>query len=539
MKGGKMEWFKNTELSRNPAPAIFRFLLSGIRMVVGWHFLYEGMTKLFLPEWTSTGYLMGSQWLFSSLFHLIAETPLLLTIADQVTMWGLIAIGLALFLGMFTRTFSAAGAAFILLYYIAQPPLIGFVGEATGEGHYLIVNKNLIEFLILTAFIFIPRSYFYSLDRWWARISSKSAKTEGELLSDKSAARREFLKDLVALPFFAGFVYSVIQKRKWESFEERNLISQPSRVDATTGASPIGLSYKTLADLKEKVPHGKIGNYEISRMICGGNLISAFAHSRDLIYVSSLIKNYFSDEKVLETMDLCEACGINTIILRVDTNTLRIMKKYRRRNGKMHWIAQCKIRETDIASDIDAAVDHGAMGAYIHGGVADDCVAAGQVNLLLKSVDYIKQKKVLAGMAGHDLNVIVACEKAGLDPDFYMKTLNSGNYWTAGPRLKDDNWQPDPFSNIEPEYNKMVKDNIWEVTPRQTAEFMNSVKKPWISYKVLGAGAIQPKDGFQYAFENGADFACVGMFDFQIVENVNTLNDVLKSIETRRRPWYS
>jgi uncharacterized membrane protein YphA (DoxX/SURF4 family) len=497
------------------------------------------MAKLFAANWSSTGYLMGSKWLFSSLFHWIAENPILLAIADQVTIWGLMAIGLFLFFGLFTRAASAAAAIFILLYYIAQPPLIGFVGEATSEGRYLIVNKNLIEGLILTIFLFIPRTAFFGLDRWWSRTFAKSTEAENEILNDKKAARREFIKDLVTLPFFAGFVYSLFQKRQWESFEEKNLISQPSRVDATSGASPIGLSYKTLGDLKAKVPNGKIGNYEISRLICGGNLISAFAHSRDLIYVSSLVKNYFSDEKVLETMDLCEACGINTIILRVDNNTLRIMKKYRRRNGKMQWIAQVKILDIDIASDIDAAVDNGAMGAYIHGGVADECVAAGQVDLLLKSVDYIKQKKVLAGMAGHDLNVIAACEKAGLDPDFYMKTLNSGNYWTAGPRLKDHDWQPDPFTKIEPEYNNIVKDNIWEVTPRQTTEFMKSVKKPWISYKILGAGAINPKEGFQYAFENGADFACVGMFDFQVVENVNILNDVLNSNLTRTRPWFS
>ena len=80
----------------------------------------------------------------------------------------------------------------------------------------------------------------------------------------------------------------------------------------------------------------------------GGNLISGYAHSRDLIYVSNLVQSYFSDEKVLETMKICEVCGINTIILHVDANTLRIMEKYRKRNGKMHWIAQCKITEDEI-----------------------------------------------------------------------------------------------------------------------------------------------------------------------------------------------
>ena len=156
-----------------------------------------------------------------------------------------------------------------------------------------------------------------------------------------------------------------------------------------------------------------------------------------------------------------------------------------------------------------------------------------------KWFNYFHNKGVPLGVGGHEIEVAKTMEARGFPVDFYMKTLNSGNYWTAGPRLKDATWQPDPFSNIEPEYNKMVKDNIWEVTPRQTATYMQSVKKPWISYKVLGAGAIKPRDGFRYAFENGADFACVGMFDFQIVENVNILNEVLLNLGQRKRPWYA
>ncbi len=481
---------------------------------------------------------MGSHWFFSSFFHWIAETPGILTIVDQINIWGLILIGLFLFFGLFTRAVSAAGAFLLILYYVAQPPLIGFMGEATGEGHYLIVNKILIEGLILVVFLFLPQQVLYGLDRWFSRL--KNGQTDRDDLPTKDEGRREFLKDLVTVPLFGGFVYSVFKKQQWESFEERHLISQPSRTDATTGASPTGLSYTNLSELTAKVSSGKLGDFEISRMICGGNLISGYVHSRDLIYVSSLVQSYFTDERVLETMYLCEACGINTIILRVDTNTLRIMEKYRHRNGKMQWIAQVKIRDVDIKSDIDAAVDNGAMGAYIHGGVADECVAQGQVDLLVKGVDYIKKRGVLAGMAGHELDVIIECEKAGLDPDFYMKTLNSGNYWTAGPRLiQDPDWQPNPLTKVEPEYNKKIKDNIWEVTPRQTIEYMKTVKKPWIAYKVFGAGAIKPKEGLQYVFENGADFACVGMFDFQVVENVNLLNDILKGNLVRKRSWYS
>ena len=531
---GKKFTFNLSQMDRN---TVFRYLLTTTRIMIGWHFLYEGISKLFATNWTSIGYLLESHWLLSGFFHWIASNPPILKIVDFLNVWGLIFIGTGLFIGLFTRISSGAGAFIILLYYIANPPFVGFLSEATGEGHYLVVNKHLIEMAVLIIFVFIPRDMFYSVDRWFSRLTNKEP-AESEAKTVEKEGRREFLKDLISFPLLGGFAYGVFRKSQWESYEERHLISSPSRVDAATGASPMGVSFSDLSDLKAKVPCGKIGDYDISRLICGGNLISGYAHSRDLIYVSSLIKGYFTDERVCETMRLCEACGINTIILRVDRNTLKIMEKYRRRNGKIHWIAQTKIRENDIKSDIDAAIDNSAMAIYIQGNVSDDLVAKGKVDLIGEAIEYAKTRNVLAGIAGHDLEVPMACVKAGLKPDFYLKTLNSGNYWTAGPRLTNDsNWKPEPLTIVEPEYMKNSHDNIWSVTPQQTIEFMKQVKEPWISYKVLGAGAIHPKEGFQYAFENGADFACVGMFDFQIVEDSNILNDVLAGNIQRMRPW--
>lgn len=526
-------------IKTNSTDMITRYLLTGLRIFIGWHFLYEGISKLFAPHWTATGYLLESHWLFSDFFHWIAANPSVLKVVDLLNIWGLILIGLGLFFGLFTRIASAAGALLILLYYVASPPFVGFLGEATGEGHYLIVNKNLIEMVMLTLFVVLPKSMFYSLDRSLYRLFKKQEGTNQQPEPPQNEARRGFLKDFISLPIFGVFTYGLHRKRQWESIEERHLISQTKRgVDAVTGASPGGGSVMNLSELTDKVPAGKIKDLEISRLICGGNLISGFAHSRDLIYVSPLINNYFSDEKVIQTLQLCEHCGINTAILRVDKHTLRVLEKYRKRGGKIQWISQAKITKDDIYSDIDASIDNGADAVYIHGGVCDKFVAGKKSELLYQAVEHIKKRGVIAGIGAHDLRVPMACEKLGLDPDFYMKTLNSGNYWTAGPRLiEDPQWKPDPTTIVEPEYAKSTHDNIWATTPEQTIEYMKTVQKPWIGYKVLGAGAIGPKEGFKYAFANGADFICVGMFDFQIVEDANIVNAILKEDLQRERPW--
>jgi len=66
---------------------------------------------------------------------------------------------------------------------------------------------------------------------------------------------------------------------------------------------------------------------------------------------------------------------------------------------------------------------------------------------------------------------------------------------------------------------------------------MQTLEEPWIAFKTLAAGAIHPKDAFRWCFESGADFICVGMYDFQLVEDANLAHDVLSGNVLRKRPW--
>src|ERR1019366_8321512 len=114
----------------------------------------------------------------------------------------------------------------------------------------------------------------------------------------------------------------------------------------TFDTRPLKAQMKTTGPGKSKPaaappPWGRIGKLEVSRLICGGNLFSGFAHSGDLLYVSSLLRHYFSEDKILDTLQLCEESGINTAILRADDHIVGILKRYRKeRGGKLQWIAQ-------------------------------------------------------------------------------------------------------------------------------------------------------------------------------------------------------
>lgn len=136
-----------------------------LRVLVGWHFLYEGLTKLTAPSWSSAGYLKQARGPLADFFRGLAADPGQLANADLITMWGLTIVGACLILGLFTRASSLAGMGFVFLFYIATPPFIGYFYSIPSEGSYLIVNKNLIEIAAL-AVIFMTRSgLYYGLDR--------------------------------------------------------------------------------------------------------------------------------------------------------------------------------------------------------------------------------------------------------------------------------------------------------------------------------------------------------------------------------------
>lgn len=136
-----------------------------LRVLIGWHFLYEGLAKLINPYWSSAGYLSEAQWIFAGLFKIILSSPAVLSVVDFLNIWGLILIGLGLITGLLARPAAVAGMVLLALYYLANPPFIGYTYSAPSEGNYLFVNKNLVELAALWVLAVFPTGRVIGLDR--------------------------------------------------------------------------------------------------------------------------------------------------------------------------------------------------------------------------------------------------------------------------------------------------------------------------------------------------------------------------------------
>ncbi len=354
-------------------------------------------------------------------------------------------------------------------------------------------------------------------------------------LNAAKSTRREALKTILSAPVLGGIAVTAAAA----SLEESNLLAQmtvvnvdnkpevdvkaaPAESEGAEAVNPDGVTVATRKSwappkrphLKEKVPLSQLGKLQISRMFLGGNLIGGWAHSRDLIYVSDLVKAYHTKEKVFETFYLAEQCGINTFLGHYSLFNL-VGDYWKWTNGKMQFIADCSTTNLDV---INKVIDDGAAGTYMQGETTDRLVREGDFKAIEATLEGMRKRGVPSGLGAHRVETVRAIVEKGIVPDFWMKTFHTLDYWSA-------------------ENPKGERDNIFCRRPEETQAFMAERKEPWIAFKVLAAGALRPEQAFKHAFEGGADFICVGMYDFQVVQNANTVVSVLNSPLNRSRAW--
>ena len=374
------------------------------------------------------------------------------------------------------------------------------------------------------------------LKRLRERMAGRRAK--GRAHSRGRANRRELLGTLGVLPILGLFGS---QPSKGKPQDQADAVTEPTFVTRSdkqeyARLKSLDLSDPEVAARQRQMPTGKIGNLSVGRLISGSNLISMNMHARDLDYVRALAANYNTEERIFMTLKRCEEHGVNTIVLKNHNfKHFRLSKYWDEWGGNMKWIADVITR--DFSKFERLLVEHlelGASAAYLWGGASDIWYYEKKQGDIVKAFEIMKRYDIPVGIGAHRLEPIMFCEQEGLVPDFYIKTLHHDRYWSAHP--KENRRFMEMYEGDSNDHARF-HDNFWCDRHEQTVAFMQDVKIPWIAFKVLAAGAIPPEEGFQYAFESGADFICVGMFDFQVEEDAELAQGAIAQAKGRKRPW--
>jgi len=146
-----------------------------LRIVIGWHFAYEGIVKIFSSSWGAAMYLRDSKGFLAPFFIGLADSSAM-PVIDFFNEWGLLLIGLGLMCGAFSKIASISGMLLLLLYTLSHPSFLGVDYAMPVEGNYLWIDKNIVEMAALLVVLLFPTSHIIGFDRFlknkwlWKRV---------------------------------------------------------------------------------------------------------------------------------------------------------------------------------------------------------------------------------------------------------------------------------------------------------------------------------------------------------------------------------
>jgi hypothetical protein len=247
-------------------------------------------------------------------------------------------------------------------------------------------------------------------------------------------------------------------------------------------------------------------------MVLGSNMFSGYSHmgvAKDLE-----MKKYYTVARVKETFRLAESLGINALMGRADQHFLRTMLEYRQEGGRIRMIAQTCSEMNSIETSVNMAIDGGADGVYIHGGMVDWSHSGNSLEKIVKGVEQIRKAGLVAGIATHRPACLAWAEQVRLDVDFYMCA-----YYDPSPRVGNPRHDPRVNECFDPaDRDGMVR-------------AIRDLSKPAFHFKVLAAGRTGPSEAFAFVARHlrPQDTVVVGVYTKDkpdmLEENIRLLRD--------------
>jgi hypothetical protein len=257
------------------------------------------------------------------------------------------------------------------------------------------------------------------------------------------------------------------------------------------------------------LPTIKLGTLEVSRFLLGSNPFWGYSHKNPKL--DEEMKEYHTDERIIQICDEAARCGLTTIASPPDQRWVDLWAKYRAGGGKLSvWVAQCHGEGAMMPEEIDRAIKGGAKAVFIQGHRVEQQFSWNKIDVLRKWLDQIKNAGLPGGFAAHWPNIHLELEKQKFPSDFYFQCC---------------------YNLTKPD---ALGDWCREADRKLAMETIRQIEKPVVAYKILGAARLRAADGFEQAFNaiKRKDGVCVGIWAKEAIEQIRenaTLTEMLTS----------
>ena len=221
----------------------------------------------------------------------------------------------------------------------------------------------------------------------------------------------------------------------------------------------------------EALPVVPFGDHKISRLIVGTNQFYGYSHFNPLF--STIMKEWFTPERVAETLRNASNAGINTWQTGGGGRSKTDLELLRSQGGDMQIISL-------VSADFESAItDMIPMGIAHHGEQTDVMFREGRMNEVHEYLKRARQSGVQVGVSTHKPDVVEYIEEKGWDLDFYMTC--------AYHRTRT----PEEFRKILGGKITVPDKEIYiEDDPERMCDVVRKTRRTCLVFKILAAGRL-------------------------------------------------
>lgn len=248
---------------------------------------------------------------------------------------------------------------------------------------------------------------------------------------------------------------------------------------------------------------------QTTRLLIGANPFGGFSHQTE--ERNDVMREYYTVARIIETWERAAEAGINTMVTNNETpHVVQAVQEYLSAGGPLRWIAQVNCNaEPNMFTAIDRVVDIGCSALYFHGAQVEDLYEQRDEATMRSWCNHARQAGIPVGVAGHAPESHLWVDSLDVTDFHAVCFFNCGSLHRG----------------------KGEKFRLEDVAPATAC--IRRISKPCIGYKIMGAGRIDARMAFEYAFENikPGDVVNVGMYrgdnDAMVKENATIVAELL------------